>query len=73
MVPFWIGNAVAFVADLEVEEVIIFEQHHRLDNLVQPYSVDYIADEDAARWTRINIWSGDFDMPWEWRAQRRNR
>ena len=36
------------------------------------YSVDYVADEDAARHSRINIWSGDFDMPWVWRAQRRN-
>jgi endonuclease YncB( thermonuclease family) len=37
------------------------------------YSLDYIADEDAARRSRINIWSGDFDMPWDWRAQRRNK
>jgi endonuclease YncB( thermonuclease family) len=36
------------------------------------YSVDYVADEDAARRKRINMWSGDFEMPWEWRAQRRN-
>ena len=30
------------------------------------YSLDYVADEDedAAR----NIWLGDFDMPWDWRA-----
>ena len=37
------------------------------------YSADYVADEDDARLNRINIWSGDFDMPWDWRAQRRNR
>ena len=37
------------------------------------YSVDYVADEEAARRGHINIWSGDFDMPWDWRAQRRNR
>ena len=37
------------------------------------YSLDYVADEDAARQSRINIWSDDFDMPWDWRAQRRNR
>ena len=37
------------------------------------YSVDYVADEEAARQGHINIWSGDFDMPWDWRAQRRNR
>ena len=37
------------------------------------YSVDYVADEDAARRKRINMWSGDFEMPWDWRAQRLNR
>lgn len=36
------------------------------------YSVDYVADEDAARRKRINMWSGDFEMPWNWRDQRRN-
>jgi endonuclease YncB( thermonuclease family) len=35
------------------------------------YSVDYVADEHAARGNRINIWSGDFDMPWDWRTQHR--
>jgi endonuclease YncB( thermonuclease family) len=37
------------------------------------YSVDYVADEDTARQKRINIWSCDFDMPWDWRARHRNR
>ena len=37
------------------------------------YSVDYVTDEDTARQKRINIWSGDFDMPWDWRARHRNR
>lgn len=37
------------------------------------YSVEYVSDEDAARKSRANIWSGDFDMPWDWRAHRRNR
>lgn len=37
------------------------------------YSRDYVADEDIARRNRFNIWSGDFDMPWDWRAQRLNR
>ena len=36
------------------------------------YSLDYVTDEDAARRKRINMWSGDFEMPWDWRAQRRN-
>jgi endonuclease YncB( thermonuclease family) len=37
------------------------------------YSLDYVADEDVARQDHINIWSGNFDMPWEWRARQRNR
>jgi endonuclease YncB( thermonuclease family) len=37
------------------------------------YSEDSVADEDAARQSRANIWSGDFDMPWDWCAQRRSR
>jgi endonuclease YncB( thermonuclease family) len=32
------------------------------------YSLDYIVDEGAARRNRLNIWSGGFDMPWDWRA-----
>jgi hypothetical protein len=32
-------------------------------------SVDYVA-EDAARQSHVNI---QFDMPWEWRAEQRNR
>ena len=34
------------------------------------YSLDYVADEDAARGNRTNIWSGEFDMPWDWRGNR---
>ena len=37
------------------------------------YSVDYVADEDTARRKRLNMWSGAFEMPWDWRAQRQNR
>jgi len=36
------------------------------------YSVDYVASEAAARRSQINIWSGRFDMPWDWRAQHHN-
>ena len=32
------------------------------------YSVDYVPEEAAARRGRTNIWSGNFDMPWDWRA-----
>jgi endonuclease YncB( thermonuclease family) len=37
------------------------------------YSGDYVAEEDAARRGRVNIWSGAFEMPWDWRAQHRDR
>jgi endonuclease YncB( thermonuclease family) len=37
------------------------------------YSLDYVADEDTARRNRINIWSGAFDMPWNWRRRNPNR
>lgn len=36
------------------------------------YSLDYIEDEDRARVARLNIWSGRFQMPWDWRASRRS-
>jgi hypothetical protein len=32
------------------------------------YSVDCVADEDAARRKRIDMWSGDFEMRWGLRA-----
>lgn len=31
------------------------------------YSLDYVADEDAARMTGRGVWQGRFVMPWEWR------
>jgi endonuclease YncB( thermonuclease family) len=37
------------------------------------YSVDYVADEAGAHRKQINIWSGSFDMPWDWRAKHQNR
>ena len=37
------------------------------------YSLDYVSDEAAARRGQINIWSGEFEMPWDWRLQHRHR
>jgi len=37
------------------------------------YSKDYVADEGSARSARTNIWSGTFEMPWDWRAQGRRK
>jgi endonuclease YncB( thermonuclease family) len=33
------------------------------------YSTDYVADEAIARSAKVNIWSGTFEMPWDWRAR----
>jgi hypothetical protein len=35
------------------------------------YSRDYVRAEDQARAASRGVWSGQFDMPWEWRADRR--
>ncbi len=35
------------------------------------YSRDYIRAETEARTARRNIWSGRFDMPWDWRRAQR--
>ena len=36
------------------------------------YSIAYIAAEDQARTGQRGIWQGRFDMPWDWRAERRS-
>ena len=33
------------------------------------YSLDYVADEERAHLAKVGIWSGSFDMPWDWRAR----
>ena len=35
------------------------------------YSRDYIPAEEDAHRSRRNIWSGQFDMPWDWRRAQR--
>lgn len=35
------------------------------------YGLDYVSAEDEARMNRRGLWSGRFDMPWDWRAARR--
>ncbi len=37
------------------------------------YSADYVADEAIARSAKANIWSGTFEMPWDWRAHGRQK
>ena len=36
------------------------------------YSLDYVDAENDAREARRGIWQGEFEMPWDWRAARRN-
>ena len=33
------------------------------------YSLDYVADEKRAKRAKLGIWSGSFEMPWDWRAR----
>ena len=35
------------------------------------FSLDYAADEERARRAKRGLWEGSFEMPWDWRAQRR--
>lgn len=35
------------------------------------YSLRYISNEDDARLDQRNLWSGTFEMPWQWRAEHR--
>jgi len=35
------------------------------------YSIDDVAEEDAARQARRGIWQGAFEEPWAWRRNRR--
>lgn len=37
------------------------------------YSADYVADEAIARSAKANIWSGTFEMPWDWRPHGRQK
>lgn len=37
------------------------------------YSLDYVAAEDRAYAARRGVWSGDFQMPWDWRSSRVGR
>lgn len=36
------------------------------------YSIRYISNEDDARLNQRNLWSGAFEMPWQWRTKHRH-
>lgn len=37
------------------------------------YSWDYVVDEERAHSGRFKLWSGSFEMLWDWRQQRQHR
>jgi endonuclease YncB( thermonuclease family) len=37
------------------------------------YSRDYVADEERAHRAGLRLWSGSFEMPWDWHQQRQHR
>ena len=37
------------------------------------YALDYVADEERAHLAKAGIWSGTFEMPWDWRLQKQQR
>ena len=37
------------------------------------YSKDYVPHEDRARKARVGVWSGAFEMPWDWRKAQRSK
>jgi len=36
------------------------------------YSEQYIGQETRARNKQLGLWSGAFDMPWDWRGRKQN-
>jgi endonuclease YncB( thermonuclease family) len=37
------------------------------------FSVDYVSEENLARYLTQGMWAGRFEMPWEWRQARRRQ
>jgi endonuclease YncB( thermonuclease family) len=37
------------------------------------HSKDYVSQEARARKAKIGVWSGTFDMPWDWRKAQRSK
>ncbi len=66
------GRAVAtcFAAGRDLQQELV---RQGLALAYRRYSTRYIPDEDAARAERAGLWSGEFEEPWNWRRQRRER
>ncbi len=66
------GRAVAacFAAGRDLQQELV---RQGLALAYRRYSTRYVPDEDAARAERAGLWSGEFEEPWNWRRQRRER
>lgn len=34
------------------------------------YSLEYVAEEESAQHRKVGVWSGTFEMPWDWRHKK---
>ena len=66
------GRAIAacFAAGRDLQQELV---RQGLALAYRRYSTRYVPDEDAARAERAGLWSGEFEEPWNWRRQRRER
>ncbi len=64
------GRVVAqcWVAGVDIGEWLV---SNGLAVAYRRYASDYIGAEQGARNRHAGIWSGRFDLPWEWRRQQR--
>ena len=62
--------AICFMGDVDVNRWIVT---NGWAVAYRKYSRDYIADEERAHSAGLQIWSGSFEMPWDWRRQRQHR
>lgn len=62
--------AVCYLADRDLNAWLV---RRGLAVAYRKYSKDYVPQEDRARQEKIGLWSGTFDMPWEWRNARRSK
>jgi len=57
--------SVEGIADINAEMV-----KRGLAVAYREYSMDYVDEEETAREAHFGMWSGSFDMPWDWRKIR---
>jgi endonuclease YncB( thermonuclease family) len=62
--------AVCFLGDQDLNAWLV---RHGWAVAYRHYSKDYVPHEDRARKARVGVWSGTFDMPWDWRKAQRSR